>query len=403
MRSLATVQKHGKTMVPLPAVAILVFCLAGCESSITPGQGTFLYEYRVPDETGDGWETTSLTEVGLDKSQFIRLMRDLRNLAGQEVHSILVVRNGRLVFEEYFDGRKFSLAQYTGGTGFDRDDTHNLASVTKSFTTTLVGIAIDQGHIESVDEPVFDFFPEHADLLLEDPTRAYMTVKDLLLMMSGISWNDLGTYSYDDPRNDLVQMFTSDDPIRYALSRDLYVQPGTLFDYCNANTNILGEIVARTTGQRLDFFAQANLFDPLGIIHLEWQMMPNDVVFASGDLRLRPRDMAKFGELFLRLGMWGGQQVVSQEWAELATERLVVELSAGYDWADAYGYGWWHWDLFSDGRTYQTYQASGWGGQWIIVIPEHEMVVASTGGNYYQDAPMPAQRMLTEYVLPAVQ
>jgi CubicO group peptidase (beta-lactamase class C family) len=329
-------------------------------------------------------------------------MEELHDLDGHDVHSILVVRDRRLVFEEYFDGSKFSLAQYTGGSGFDRDDTHNLASVTKSFTTTLVGMAIDQGHIESVHKQVFDFFPEHADLVAQDPRRGDMTLRDLLLMMSGISWSDLGTYSYDDPRNDLVRMFNSADPIRYALSKELYTYPGTVFDYCNANTNILGEVVTRATGQRLDLFAQLNLFDPLGIVHLEWQMLPNDVVFASGDLRLRPRDMAKFGELFLKMGLWGEEQVVSRDWVEVATERHAVP-SASHDWADAYGYGWWHWDLSSGGRTHRTYQASGWGGQWIIVIPEHEMVVVSTGGNYYQTEPMPVRRMLTDYVLPATQ
>ena len=403
MAVLAAESIHGKRRMPLLALIQLAACVAACESSPAPDQGTYLYEYRVPEETGDGWETAGLVEVGLSEAPIIRLMEDLHELEGHEVHSILVVMGGKLVFEEYFEGRKFNLAQYTGGTGFDRDDTHNLASVTKSFTTTLAGIAIDQGHIESVHQPVFDFFPEHADLLLDDQRREDMTVEDLLLMQSGISWNDLGTYTYDDPRNDLVRMFTSEDPIRYALSKDLYAHPGTVFDYCNANTNILGEIVSRATGQRLDRFAQANLFDQLGIVDREWQMLPNDVVFASGDLRLRPRDMAKFGELFLRMGMSDGEEVISREWVEAATERHVVRLSASHGWADAYGYGWWHWDLPSGGRIHETYQASGWGGQWIIVIPEHEMVVVSTGGNYYQAEPMPVQRMLEDYVLPAIQ
>jgi CubicO group peptidase (beta-lactamase class C family) len=112
--------------------------------------------------------------------------------------------------------------------------------------------------------------------------------------------------------------------------------------------------------------------------------------------------MAKFGELFLRMGTWDGREVVSRDWVEAATARRVTP-GASHDWADSYGYGWWHWDLSSGGRIHRTYQASGWGGQWIIVIPEHDMVVVSTGGTYYQAEPMPVQRILTEYVLPAVQ
>jgi CubicO group peptidase (beta-lactamase class C family) len=379
----------------------LIVCLTACGCSHTLAQDTQTYDYRVPEQTGDGWEAASLAQVGLRESFFIRLMEDLHDLEDHEVHSILVVADGKLVFEEYFEGRTFSLARYTGGTGFDRDDTHNLASATKSFTTTLVGIAIDRGYIASVRVPVFDFFPEHANLLSEDPRRRDMTLEDLLLMQSGISWNDLGTYSYDDPRNDLVQMFGSADPIRYTLSRGVYAPPGTVFDYCNANTNILGEVVRRATGQRLDRFARTTLFDPIGIVDAEWQMLPDDVVFASGDLRLRPRDMAKFGELFLREGSWNGEAVVSREWVEVATDRHVIP-SPSHDWAQAYGYGWWHWDLSSGGRIHRTYQASGWGGQWIVVIPEHEMVVVTTGGNYHRAEPMPVQRMLTEYVLPAI-
>jgi len=295
----------------------------------------------------------------------------------------------------------FSLAQYTGGVGFDRDDTHNLASVTKSFTTTLVGMAIDEGSISSVDAKVFDFFPEHSHLVDQDPRRGDMTIEHLLLMTSGIGWNDLETYSYDDPRNDLIQMWNSEDPIEYALSRDLEAAPGSTFEYCNANTNILGEIIRRATGAGLDQFSRENLFDPLAVGELEWQMMPNSVVFASGDLRLRPRDMAKFGWLFTQMGKWDGEEVISQEWVETATAKH-IDPDGDHAWADGYGYGWWHWDLFSGGGMHHTYQASGWGGQWIVVVSEFGLVVVSTGGNYFRAEPMPMTRILTDYILPAI-
>jgi CubicO group peptidase (beta-lactamase class C family) len=392
---------------PLPALlagillAQLAAGLSACSSSPTDGQVAFAYEYRVPPETGDGWKTATPGEVGMDESALVRLMMELHQMDAHEVHSILVVRGGQLVFEEYFPGRKFSLAEYTGGFGFDRDDTHNLASVTKSFTTTLIGVAIDHGFIGSVEEPVFDYFPEHADLVAEDPRRGEMTLEHLLLMKSGITWDDLGTFAYSDPRNDLVQMFNSDDPIRYALSKNLYATPGTDFEYCNANTNILGEVVRRATGQRLDQYAQKYLFDPLGVVDSEWQMLPDKVVFASGDLRLRPRDMAKFGELFLRMGWWGSEEVVSESWVEVATARHVPP-DGPHDWADGYGYGWWHGTVLSNGRAFQTFQASGWGGQWIVVVPEHDLVLVTTGGNYHQAEPMPVQRMLSDFVLLAI-
>ncbi|MGD8322173.1 MAG: serine hydrolase, partial [Gemmatimonadota bacterium] len=237
-----------------------------------------------------------------------------------------------------------------------------------------------------------------ADLLQADPRKADLTLRHLLTMESGMLWADLETYPYSDPRNDLVRMFNSADPIGFILSRDLYAPPGEDFEYCNANTNLLGDIVGRATGQRLDDYSREHLFDPLGISEYEWQMISEDVVFASGDLRLRPRDMAKVGELFLRKGVWRGTQVVSRRWVEDATARHAVP-DGPHAWADGYGFGWWHWDIPVDGVTYAVYMASGWGGQWIFVIPAKDMVFVTTAGNYERDAPMDAYRMLAEYLL----
>ncbi|MFG1691285.1 serine hydrolase domain-containing protein [Gemmatimonadota bacterium] len=388
---------------PLRILLTLLACLSACasDSSPTSQEDSYSYQYQLPEVTQDGWETASLADVGLAEAPLVRLMNDLHEMEGHRIHSVVVVRDDKLVFEEYFDGQKYNLAQPTGEYGFDRDDTHNMASVTKSITTTLVGMAIDQGYIESVQDRVFDYFPEHADLVAEDPRRGEMTIEDLLLMTSGITFND-EDIPYSSPDNDLVQMFTVDDPMRYALSRELYIAPGEVFDYCNANTNILGDIVGRATGQRLDHFAHQNLMTPLGITNYEWQMMPNQVVFASGDLRLRPRDMAKIGLLFLRMGMWEGEQVVSREWVEVATSRLVLP-TGPHDWGDGYGYGWWHLDIPSGGRVHPIYTASGWGGQWITVIPEHDIVFVTTGGNFYTSTLMPGERILSDYLLPAIQ
>jgi CubicO group peptidase (beta-lactamase class C family) len=392
--------------VLIRGTAPLVVILASCGSPTTfgdaqpDGQGAS-YEYRIPEQTGDGWETASLRDVGLREDLLVRMMKDVLALPNHDIHSILVVRNGKLVFEEYFPGEKFSLAAYTGAYGFDREDTHNLASVTKSITTTLFGIALDEGYIESVHMPVFDYFPEYADLLAEEPRRRDITLEHLMLMTSGLRWND-DVVPYTDPQNDLIRMFRSADPIRYALSTPVYADPGTDFEYCNANTNILGEVVARAVSQRLDAYSATHLFGPLGIGAFEWQMISANVVFASGDLRLRPRDMAKIGLLFLNRGRWNGAPVISSDWVAAATARAVKPDGAS-SWADGYGYGWWHWDLRVGTHTHRVYMAAGWGGQWIIVSPEDDLVFVSTGGSYFDPTPMPADRLLVEYVLPAIQ
>jgi CubicO group peptidase (beta-lactamase class C family) len=385
-----------RTEAGLLVTVLIVSC-----SLLSPGSDDGLsYRYRVPERTDDGWETESAASVGLDEGLLERLMTDLHDIGDHEVHSILVVRHGRLVFEKYFPGLQFVLAQYTGESGFTREDTHSMASVTKSVTTTLVGIALDRGDIDSVGVRVFDFFPEHAGLVTANPWRGALTLEHLITMRAPIVWND-EELPYSDPSNDLVQMFYVADPIGYALSKELYAAPGTVFDYCNAATNIAGDIVRRATGVPLDDFSDTVLFAPLGITTYRWHRFSADVVFASGDLELRPRDAAKLGQLFLNRGTWKGKRVVSESWVDRATSRI-VRPTAPHDWAVSYGYGWWHWDLVAGGRTWPAYLASGWGGQWIVVVPSADLVFVSTGGNWYRAEPMPARRMLEAYILAGI-
>jgi CubicO group peptidase (beta-lactamase class C family) len=140
-------------------------------------------------------------------------------------------------------------------------------------------------------------------------------------MRSGLQWDD-ETYPYSDPRNDINQLFSSSDPIRFILSKDLIEAPGTHYAYRNCNTNVLGEIVRKASDLRLDIFSKDHLFNKLGITSYEWQRLPNNVIFCSGDLRLRPRDMAKFGQLFLDGGSWDGEQIISQQWVDKSTQKF---------------------------------------------------------------------------------
>jgi CubicO group peptidase (beta-lactamase class C family) len=356
------------------------------------------YIYEVPEELKDGWSTDHLEGVGIEETYLNQLMQDLEVLDGHRLHSLLIVKDGKLVFEEYFPGVKFNLAQFTGEIGFDRDDTHNLCSVTKSFTSAILGIVIDQGHIQSVQEKVIDFFPEYSHLIFSRE-KANLTLEQLLTMTSGIDWDD-ETTSYFEASNDMYQMFTSTDPIEYILSHKITKTPGTVFEYSNCNTNLLGEIVRSATGFRIDEFANIHLFSKLGIDDLEWQMLPDDTVFTSGDLRLRPRDMAKFGYLFLNNGEWNGHQVISKEWVERSTAKH-VDLSGQVPWADGYGYQWWIWDDIR-GLDYHAYFASGWGGQSIIILPEINTIVVSTAGNYYSTEQISIETILAIYILPAI-
>jgi len=380
---------------------LFIFCcyLPGCNEDplINNPPGINDYVYVIPEETGDGWETASIPSVGLNEIKLLQMLGYLQGNPDHKIHGIIIVKNSKLVFEEYYPGDKFNLGQYTGETGFDREDTHNLCSATKSFVSALIGIAIDKGFIQSVDQEIFNFFPEHSDLFQNNPLKQAITIKHLLTMSSGIQWDD-ETYYYNDPRNDIYQLFTVSDPIRHILSKDIIETPGTVFAYRNCNTNLLGEIIRKATGQRLDTFAENYLFSKLGITELEWQMLRNNVVFCSGDLRLRPRDMAKFGQLFFNGGVWNQEQIISESWInESVQSRYFMPAS----WSeDGYGYQWWIKIFHSGSRYYGSYFAQGWGGQCIFVFPGNNMIVVFTGGNYFTDSPM--LELLNNYILPAI-
>jgi CubicO group peptidase (beta-lactamase class C family) len=371
----------------LPVVLTCTILLVSCAPSQTSS---------APERTGDGWQTASLSEVGISEKidQAVACVNDGKC---QNVHSILIVKDGKLVFEEYFDGYAFDYDSdaYRGKfTEFDADTTHNLASVTKSFTSALVGIAIDQGLIEGVDERVFAFFPEYASL--NDEKKDAITLYHLLTMTSGLEWNEMAL-SYGDARNDLIQLFIVSDPKEYILSKPVVSEPGVEWYYNGGGTNLLGEIIRKASGLRIDHFAQKHLFAPLGITDYEWDYINSDMVHASGNLRLRPRDMAKFGYLFLNRGVWRGERIISQEWVEESTKGHMPLSGTG-----EYGYQWWLKTYRLGSISVDSFYATGWGGQKVIVFPSLDMVVVFTGGNYAGREPVD-EVIVVRYILPAVQ
>lgn len=229
------------------------------------------YIYQIPTETDDGWQTASLEEVGLDTGQMIQLMNDLAKHPDHWVHSMVVIKDGKLVFEEYFPGEDLDLSNLGNGVAysnreFNPNTLHSAASISKSITSILLGIAIDEGLVQGTQETMFSYFPDY--LHLSDGTKSKITLEHMLAMASGLPWSE--AYPYDDPRNDLVSMVFSDDPIGQALDRSTAAAPGTEFIYNSGTANLLGEIVRRSSGMTLADFAEQRLFAPLGIETYEW-------------------------------------------------------------------------------------------------------------------------------------
>jgi CubicO group peptidase (beta-lactamase class C family) len=319
----------------------------------------------------DGWQTSTPEEQGIDSVKLAAVFEAITN-ADYNIHSLLIVRNGYLVAE---------MVHYPYNAGA----VHHMASCTKSFISTLIGMAMERGYITSLDQRVIDFFPDREIANLDDYKRA-MTLEDLLTMSGGFDWRGgmLENPSLDEwtRQPDWVQTML-DWPVKY--------EPGTRFTYNSGGSHLISAIFQQTTGQTAEAFAAENLFAPLGITDWYWRADPQGVSTGGWGLWLTPRDMAKFGYLFLNGGAWDGQQIVPAEWVSTATKQ---HIQAGGQWlSDGYGYQWW-----VDAEGY--FMALGYGGQFIIVVPERNMVMVATSGLPLNDFFVP-EILLNDFILPA--
>jgi CubicO group peptidase (beta-lactamase class C family) len=250
-----------------------------------------------------------------------------------------------------------------------------MKSVSKSVASLAVGIAIDRGLIRSVNEPILSFFPELSDM--RSPERDRIQLFHALTMSMGLAWEE-ATPATGDDNNDEARMNRSRDACRYVLGLAMTAPAGQEFFYNTGALALVSAIVRKATGRPLDEFAREAFFEPLGISAVAWERRKGDTD-AGGGLRLRPRDMAKIGQLVLAGGRWNDRQIVSREWIETST---ALKFKATDD--QSYGYLWWLGRSRLDGREVNWVGALGRGGQSIRIVPELDLVVVVTAG-YYQD------------------
>ena len=368
---------------------ISVGCIS-CESS---------YNYQIPKQTKDGWQTASLDDVGIKKKKLGDLVKQIRRKKYQNIHSLLIIKDGKLVFEEYFDGYLWDpeYDRFRGKyTNFDLYTKHNVMSVAKVFTSALVGIAIDHGFIQSVDEKLFPFFSKYAPL--KNERKNNITLEHLLTMTSGLQWNEWDV-PISDERNDIRQLFIVSDPIKYILAKSVVHEPGTYWYYSGGDVTLLGEVIRETTDLRIDDFAEQYLFKPLGIEEYEWGKLNPDIIHASGHLYLSPRNMAKFGYLILNNGVWNSRRIISEKWIKKTTSEYIAIPGRAWE-GDRFGYQWWLKTYPGDSTTIEAFVRSGWGGQAIILFPKFDMVVAFTGGNYVNKDPV--NKIVAHYIIPSM-
>lgn len=397
------------TAIPLSSATASSTATATATGTATPTRRptltplpTFAAYNQIPETVADGWQTGSLKAAGIDGVKLSEMLEaiyhgeergdTLRRIDGgeklQNIHGILIARHGRLVFEEYF-------------YHYRRTNWHNLASVTKSVTSLLVGIAIEQGHLEGVEQAVLPFFEQYQPLPVPDERRQRLTVEDLLTMRPGMDCDDWSrtspTYydsSYYDDHPDLVE---------WSLSLPMLREPGEEFTYCSVATVLLGVVLDQATGMSVQQFSKQFLLAPLGISSYIWSMVPGGWVDTAGSMQMSMRDMLKLGQMALDGGMWDGQQIVPQTWIEQSVKKH-VRLEFNQSWGNYYGYLWWLGDSrLGRGRsTVHSFSASGAGGQVITVFPELEMVVVITGWNIDPDIGAPFL-IMDSWILPAVE
>jgi CubicO group peptidase (beta-lactamase class C family) len=356
-------------------LVLLSTALVGCGHTDPRG---VLAVASPPAATGDGWEVSSLAAEGLDGARLTALERSLVEGQYQPPDALVVARNGKLVYEQYWNG-------------FGPDTLHDLRSATKSITSLLVGIAIDRGHLPGVDARALPFFPEYQDLVRGDERKGRITLADLLTMSPGLAcddWNPASPGQED-------KMYRSRDWLRFLLGVPMLHAPGEVTAYCTGGVVLLGGVVARAAGKAIPDFSREALFAPLGITRFAWKATPSGGTDTGGHLRLRARDLAKVGQLLLDEGRWHGTEVVSSSWVAASTAPHV------HLGDSEYGYLWWRNTFRVSGTPFEAIFARGNGGQYLFVFPALRMVAVFVGNHYNSPIGDQAIEMCARFLLTA--
>ncbi len=341
------------------------------------------------------WTISSPESLNLETERLSEIARWLDTIPDSNVHSILVARNSSLAFELYRAGNDERWREPLPNANHSTSTKHDLRSVTKVITGLLVGRALQQGLISSLDDPIFKYLPKYAHLCTAG--KEHILVRHLLTMSAGLEWNE--NISAADPLHGEMRLWRSDDMLRTALEPRLEFAPGSVWNYSGGCTELLGSMLQNVSGRPIDEYAEETLFKPLSIRDVEWARHSDGTPSASGGLRMCSRDLAKIGQVMIDKGRWQNKQVVSAAWLE---QSLTPQIGAD-DRLFFYGYHCWLAQSLVHGRVVRWAAGIGLGGQRLIVIPEFDMVVVITAGHYSDgmQAWLPLV-ILNRYILSAV-
>jgi len=355
------------------------------------------YVYRQPLAQNDGWAVGSLKDAGLDPKPLAELIDRIVTTQPSlvnpvDLHSLLIARHGKLVLEEYF-------------YGYDENRPHDLRSAGKTYSSALVGIAQDQGFKLAPETPVYPLFAQYKPIANWDDRKSKLTIRDLLTMTSGYFCDDGNPKA---PGNEDVMQNQSEQPDWYKYTLDLPMASdpgGDQAIYCSVDSNLAMGAVRQATGKWIPDFFYENLARPLQMRNYYLNLMPTGEAYGAGGMQIRPRDELKLGQLYLSGGLWNGHRVISAQWVkESLSVRSHFQPRMASDTDHAYGYAWHSRPHEFAGHTIRDFYAAGNGGQYIIVLPDLDMVVVMNGGDYSESKkffPFESD-LLQRYIIAAV-
>lgn len=339
------------------------------------------YIYQKPKETKDGLKTGTLEEEFENPKPIVKMVKETIKGKYPDVHSILIYKNNKLVLEEYF-------------YGYDKNTPHQLRSATKPFIGGILGIAVGKGFIKSEKEKLIPYFKSKYDNIANlDERKKEITIKDFLMYRHGMDCENNNPESNGNEQS----MMQSNDWVKYTIDLPMVTNPGKKSSYCTGCALTLGSLVEIATNEQIENFAKRNLFEPMGITNYDWTFEPNQSSMNTfSQMYITSRDLVKLAKLFKDDGKWNGKQIISKEW-----------INKTFDMEEGdYGYLWEHKYFVIDGQKYNSYLASGNGGQKINIWPEIDMITVFTGGNYnsYElyGKSTPPNEMIPKYILKSI-
>lgn len=369
---------------------------------------------------GEAWAISSPEAEGVDPDVIEGIVRDIRAGVYGSVDQFLFIKNGKAIADFEFNVDYDSIVAEDGDNHphiivaegddqYNYDHTnwhpyyrdtklHTMQSVTKSVTSAALGIAVDDGLIEGVHVPVSQFFTDYQNDQ-SDPRKRDITLEDFLTMRSGIKWVTEG--GYDSTEHSTTRMEKGEEWIQFTLDQPMDNEPGTVYEYNDGVSVLIGKIARQVTGKRMDQWAKERLFDPIGIKDFYWKITPDGETDTEGGLYLTTHDLARIGYLFLKNGNWDGKQIISEEWVKSSVTPIVKDVSPENDRVDpGYGYQWWI-TSFGDAKP-TIYAGNGYGGQFVMVAPEYDIVVVFNGWGLHRSGEKSTYDVLETVILPSL-